>query len=142
MKYIYVIFFSLILLTMIFFAYENNQMVTLKLWGFESVPMPLFSVIYIGALLMVVLMSFVGISEKFRLRGEIRRLKKETKTLKAELNKYKEIEEVPTESTVSKGAKPDIEKKEKPKPKKKRFTFTKKEKKAPKAEPKKEETEL
>ena len=136
MKYIYILFFSLILLIMIFFAEFNDQMISLKLWGFESIPMPLYAIIYILALFVIILMSFVGMAEKLRLRGEIRRLKKETKALKAEIAKYKEIEEIPTEDTAPKV------KKEKPKPKKKKFTFTKKEEKAPKAEPKEEETSL
>lgn len=143
MKYIYIILFSLVLLTMIFFAYFNDQMVTLKLWGLESVPMPLFSIIYIGALLVVILMSFVGISEKFRLKGEIRRLKKETKTLRAELDTYKDTEVVSTEVMVSKGPLPGIEEKEKPKAKKKKFSFTKKTKEeGPKSKVTEDKTEL
>ena len=143
MKYVYIILFSLVLLTMIFFAYFNDQMVTLKLWGLESVPMPLFAIIYIGALLVVVLMSFVGISEKFRLKGEIRRLKKETKTLRAELDTYKDTEVVSTDVMASEGSKPDIEGKGKPKAKKKKFSFTKKTKKeGPESEVTEDKTEL
>jgi hypothetical protein len=121
---------------MIFFAEFNDQMISLKLWGLESIPLPLYAIIYILALFVIILMSFVGVSEKLRLRGEIRRLKKENKALNAEIAKYKEIEEVPAEETAP------VVKKEKPKPKKKKFTFTKKEEKAPKAETKEEETGL
>lgn len=143
MKYIYVILFSVILLAMVFFAFSNNETVTLKFLGLESVPMPLFSVIYVGIFLVVIFMSFIGISERFRLKGEIRRFKKETKILRAELDKYKETEAVSTEVMVSKETQPDIEKREKPKAKKKKFKFTKKTKEeGPKSEVTEDKTEL
>jgi uncharacterized integral membrane protein len=124
MKYFYVLLFSLILLALIFFAVQNDQLVQLRFLGFESVPLPLFSVIYIGAFFVVILMAFLGVTERFRLKSETRKFKKEAKTLKAELEKFKSAPAAPNKKVASLPAEKDAGKKE-AQPKAKKFSFKK-----------------
>lgn len=90
MKFIKVIVFALLLAVLITFAAQNDgSFVSISYFGLESASMPLYALLFLAAGVMIILMSFVGLSERIRLKGQIRKLNKQVKELTGELNLYK-----------------------------------------------------
>jgi len=90
MKFIKVIVFALLLAVLITFAAQNDgSFATISYFGLESASMPLYALLFIAAGVMIILMSFVGLTERLRLKSQIRKLNKQVKELTSELNLYK-----------------------------------------------------
>jgi uncharacterized integral membrane protein len=90
MKFIKFIIFALLLAVLIAFATQNDSsFVSISFFGLESASMPLYAILFIVAGLMVILMSFVGLVERLRLKNQVRKLNKQVKELSGELELYK-----------------------------------------------------
>ena len=90
MKFIKVILFALLLAVLITFAAQNDgSFVSISYFGLESASMPLYALLFLAAGVMIILMSFVGLTERLRLKSQIRKLNKQIKELSGELNLYK-----------------------------------------------------
>lgn len=90
MKFIKVLLFALLLAVLITFAAQNDgSFVSISYFGLESASMPLYALLFLAAGVMIILMSIVGLSERIRLKGKIRKLTKQAKELTGELNLYK-----------------------------------------------------
>jgi len=90
MKFIKVIVFALLLAVLITFAAQNDgSFASISYFGLESASMPLYALLFLAAGVMVILMSFVGLTERLRLKSQIRKLNKQVKELTGELNLYK-----------------------------------------------------
>ncbi|HUU41338.1 MAG TPA: LapA family protein [Desulfatiglandales bacterium] len=99
MKHIKAMISILLMLLVIILIVENigqlSQTLTLRMnfafWGVETAPMAFYFVIIIVFLLGVLIASFYGILERFRLKSEIRRLSKENKEKDRELNSFRNL---------------------------------------------------
>ena len=90
MKFIKFIIFALLLAVLIAFATQNDSsFVSISFFGLESASMPLYAMMFIVAGVMVILMSFVGLVERLRLKSQVRKLNKQVKELSGELELYK-----------------------------------------------------
>ena len=81
------VFFALIILFFVTFSLSNSQSIQLNFFGFFLRPIPLSLLILSPFLVGVVLGSFLDLVERFSLKREVKRLKKE-------LQEQKENEEI------------------------------------------------
>jgi uncharacterized integral membrane protein len=129
MKFIKVILFALLLAVLITFAAQNDgSFASISYFGLESASMPLYALLFLAAGVMIILMSFVGMTERIRLKGQIRKLNKQVKELTGELSLYTgapEKKDTPAPETKAipapAGDAPTTKKK-------RRFSFTREEK--------------
>lgn len=90
MKFIKVIVFAALLGVLVTFAAQNDgSFASISYFGLESASMPLYALLFITAGVMIILMSFVGLTERLRLGSQIRKLNKQVKELTSELDLYK-----------------------------------------------------
>jgi len=90
MKFIKVILFVVLLAALITFAAQNSDSAaSISYFGLESATMPLYALMFIVAGVMVIVMSFVGLAERIRLKSQVRKLTKQVKELTGELDLYK-----------------------------------------------------
>ena len=71
------VFFALIILFFVTFSLSNSQSIQLSFFGFLLRPIPISLLILIPFLVGVVLGSFLDLAERFSLKRELKRLKKE-----------------------------------------------------------------
>jgi len=71
------VFFALIILFFVTFSLSNSQSIQLSFFGFLLRPIPISLLILIPFLVGVVLGSFLDLAERFSLKREVKRLKKE-----------------------------------------------------------------
>ena len=81
------VFFALIILFFVTFSLSNSQSIQLNFFCFFLRPIPISLLILIPFLVGVVLGSFLDLTERFSLKREVKRLKKE-------LQEQKENEEI------------------------------------------------
>ena len=82
MKLLYTIVFTLVVLFIITFSLANTEPVHLGYYEFIDVNVPTYLLIFISFGVGIIFAGFMGIVERFRLSGEVRRLKKQIKVLK------------------------------------------------------------
>lgn len=86
------IFSVLIILVILGFALQNqDQKVTVRIVDWVSPEMPLYMLFYIAFGLGMITWLLVSIFKTLRLQTEIRRLKKDNKSLKEELDRLRNI---------------------------------------------------
>jgi len=73
------LFFALIILFFVTFSLSNSQSIQLNFFGLLLRPIPISLLILIPFLVGIVLGSFLDLAERFSLRREVKRLKKELK---------------------------------------------------------------
>ena len=71
------VFFALTILFFVTFSLSNSQSIQLSFFGFLLRPIPISLLILIPFLVGVVLGSFLDLAERFSLKREVKRLKKE-----------------------------------------------------------------
>ena len=91
MKLLYTIIVTLIMLFIITFSLVNTSPVQLKYYGFIDVSMAAYMLIFISFGVGVIFAGFMGIVERLRLSGEVKKLKKKIKALEKKMP----IENVP-----------------------------------------------
>ena len=82
MKLLYTIIFTLVVLFIITFSLANTEPVHLGYYDFIDVNVPTYLLIFISFGVGIIFAGFMGIVERFRLSGEVKRLKKQIKVLK------------------------------------------------------------
>lgn len=75
------IFFTLIILFFVMFSLSNAQSIQLNFFGLLLRPVPISLLVLIPFLIGVVLGSILDLAERFSLKREVKRLKKELKEL-------------------------------------------------------------
>ncbi|MBN1881609.1 MAG: LapA family protein [Deltaproteobacteria bacterium] len=129
MKFIKVILFVVLLAVLITFAAQNDgNFASISYFGLESASMPLYALLFLAAGVMVILMSFVGLTERLRLKGQIRKLNKQVKELTSELSLYKSAPDKDDRTTKKTAAIPAPTAEAPEEKKKRRFSFKKDEK--------------
>lgn len=99
MKHIKAILIILFVLLVITVAVQNNSVMTTKVtfsinllvYHHQTPPMSLYSVVIIAFLLGVLFMGFYGITERFRLKREIKALMRESKGKDQELQSLRNL---------------------------------------------------
>ncbi len=71
------VFFALIILFFVTFSLSNSQSIQLNFFGFLLRPIPISLLILIPFLVGIVLGSFLDLAERFSLKRDVKRLKKE-----------------------------------------------------------------
>lgn len=71
------VFFALIILFFVTFSLSNSQSIQLNLFGFLLRPIPISLLILIPFLVGIVLGSLLDLAERFSLRREVKKLRKE-----------------------------------------------------------------
>ncbi len=72
------------------FAASNPTPITLDLWPFTQVEVPLYSIALVGALMGLLLGTFIGWGQGSRARGRVRRLMHELEAERRELVSLRE----------------------------------------------------
>jgi len=85
MKLLYTIIVTLIMLFIITFSLVNTSPVHLKYYGFIDVSMAAYMLIFVSFGVGVIFAGFMGIVERLRLSGEVKKLKKKIKTLEKKI---------------------------------------------------------
>ena len=103
MKLLYTIIVTLIMLFIITFSLVNTSPVQLKYYGFIDVSMAAYMLIFVSFGVGVIFAGFMGIVERLRLSGEVKKLKKKIKALekKIPVESIPVIPEARTEETTS-----------------------------------------
>lgn len=73
------IFFALLVLFFVTFALSNSQSISLNFFGTYLRPIPVSLLILVPFLVGIILGSFLDIVERFSMRREVKRLRKELK---------------------------------------------------------------
>jgi len=76
------VFFALIILFFVLFSLSNSQSIQLNFFGLVLRPIPISLLVLIPFLAGVVLGSILDLAERFSLKREVKRLKKELKEFK------------------------------------------------------------
>ena len=79
------IFFAVLVLFFVTFALSNSQSIALNFFGTFLRPIPVSLLILVPFLVGIVLGSFLDVAERFTMRREVKRLRKELKGRKIEL---------------------------------------------------------
>ena len=102
MKLLYTIIVTLIMLFIITFSLVNTNPVQLKYYGFIDVSMAAYMLIFISFGVGIIFAGFIGIVERLRLSGEVKKLKKKIRTLekKIPIENIPAVQETETEETT------------------------------------------
>jgi uncharacterized integral membrane protein len=124
MKYVKIIFFSIVLFLLVVFAHYNQEPTSLIFFSYggqtyQTVPLPLFAFFFIAILITIIVVSLLEVVERGSLRIKIRKVEKENAKLKADLAAHAERAAAPAAPT----AEPKEEGKVRP-PKKKKQADT------------------
>ncbi len=76
------IFFAIIILFFVTFSLSNSQSITLNIFGVLLKPLPVSLLILIPFLVGIILGSFLDVVDRFSLKREVKKLRKELKELK------------------------------------------------------------
>jgi uncharacterized integral membrane protein len=90
MKYMKIIFFSIVLFLLVVFAHYNQEPTSLIFFSYggqtyQTVPLPLFAFFFIAILITIIVVSLLEVVERGSLRIKIRKVEKENAKLKADL---------------------------------------------------------
>jgi len=99
MRHVKAIVSILVMLLVVIIVVENleqlSKTLTLRIdllfWGAKTGPMAFYLVVIIAFLVGIFVAGLLGIFERFRLKGEIKRLAKENKEKDKELNSYRNL---------------------------------------------------
>ncbi|MCD6485771.1 MAG: DUF1049 domain-containing protein [Syntrophobacterales bacterium] len=85
MKLLYTIIVTLIMLFIITFSLVNTNPVQLKYYDFIDISVATYMLIFISFGVGIIFAGFMGIVERMRLSGEVKKLKKKIKTLEKKI---------------------------------------------------------
>ena len=80
------IFFALLVLFFVTFALSNSQSISLNFFGTYLRPIPVSLLILVPFLVGIILGSFLDIVERFSMRREVKKLRKEIKEREVQSN--------------------------------------------------------
>ena len=80
------IFFALLVLFFVTFALSNSQSISLNFFGTYLRPIPVSLLILVPFLVGIILGSFLDIVERFSMRREVKKLRKELKEREVQSN--------------------------------------------------------
>ncbi len=88
-----------VITVLLFFAGENSQPLQLHFGSYETIPAPSFLIIMISLLTGMFIALIISFFDQWKLRAELRKLKKDKKKVEGELNSLRKMPIVESEKT-------------------------------------------
>jgi putative membrane protein len=88
-----------VITVLLFFAGENSEILQLKFGGYETIPAPAYLLLMIALLAGMIVAMVLSFFDKWKLKIDLRKVKKEMRQMEGELNSLRKMPIVESSTT-------------------------------------------
>ena len=89
----------LVMIVLLYFAGENDDLVKLTFGPYETIPAPMYILVGVSLIIGMAVAMVISFIEKLQIRSQLRALRKEKKRMEGELNSLRKMPIVESDKT-------------------------------------------